>query len=125
MKKLMLVAVGSLFLALGAIGAVVPMLPSFPFLFISAWAFAGSSKRLDARFKKTKLYQNMLQDYAQERCMTVKNKARVMLMVTALMSIGFVVMGRKGIVLGCAVLFVVWIFHIVYFALVVKTKTRD
>ena len=41
--------------------------------------------------------------------------------ITLLMSIGFVMMGLKGIVTGCIVLGCVWVFHIVYFVFGIKT----
>ena len=53
--------------------------------------------------------------------MTKKTKVRIMITVTALMSVGFVMMGLKGIVTGCIVLGCVWLFHILYFIFGVKT----
>lgn len=53
--------------------------------------------------------------------MTVKTKVRIMITVTLLMSIGFIMMGLKGIVTGCIVLGCVWAFHIIYFIWGVKT----
>jgi uncharacterized membrane protein YbaN (DUF454 family) len=53
--------------------------------------------------------------------MTMKAKVRIMVTVTALMSIGFITMGLKGIVTGCIVLGCVWVFHIVYFLFGIKT----
>lgn len=44
-----------------------------------------------------------------------------MLTVTLLMSVGFLLMGIKGIVTGCIVLGVVWIFHLFYFIFGVRT----
>ena len=41
--------------------------------------------------------------------------------VTLLMSVGFIMMGLKGIVVGNIVLLIVWIFHMVYFTFGVKT----
>ena len=38
-----------------------------------------------------------------------------------LLSIGFIMMGLKGIVVGDIVLLIVWIFHMVYFTFGVKT----
>ena len=35
-----------------------------------------------------------------------------MITVTLLMSVGFVMMGIKGIIVGCIVLAFVWLFHI-------------
>lgn len=55
--------------------------------------------------------------------MTRKTKVRIMVTVTILMSIGFIMMHRTNvgrIVLGC-----VWVFHLVYFLLGVKTIPTD
>ena len=41
--------------------------------------------------------------------------------VTALLSIGFVMMGLKGIITGCIALGCVWLFHIIYFIFGFKT----
>ena len=121
MKKLLYIILGCVGVGLGAIGAVVPMLPAFPFLMLAAFCFARSSEKLDRWFKGTKLYQDNLADYVAGRGMTVKTKVRIMITVTLLMSIGFIMMGLKGIVTGCIVLGCVWAFHIIYFIWGVKT----
>lgn len=43
-----LFALGSVFLVIGAIGMVVPMLPGTVFLILAAWCFARSSPRFEA-----------------------------------------------------------------------------
>ena len=121
MKKLLYIILGCIGVGLGAVGAVVPMLPAFPFLMLAAFCFARSSEKLDRWFKGTKLYKDNLADYVAGRGMTVKTKVRIMITVTALMSIGFIMMGLKGIVTGCIVLGCVWAFHIIYFIWGVKT----
>ena len=121
MKKVLYIILGCIGVGLGAVGAVVPMLPAFPFLMLAAFCFARSSEKLDRWFKGTKLYQDNLADYVAGRGMTVKTKVRIMITVTLLMSIGFIMMGLKGIVTGCIVLGCVWAFHIVYFIWGVKT----
>ena len=121
MKRILYIILGCVGVGLGAISAVVPMLPAFPFLMLAAFCFARSSEKLDRWFKGTKLYQDNLADYVAGRGMTVKTKVRIMITVTALMSIGFIMMGLKGIVTGCIVLGCVWAFHIVYFIWGVKT----
>ena len=121
MKRILYIILGCVGVGLGAVGAVVPMLPAFPFLMLAAFCFARSSEKLDRWFKGTKLYQDNLADYVAGRGMTVKTKVRIMITVTLLMSIGFIMMGLKGIVTGCIVLGCVWAFHIIYFIWGVKT----
>lgn len=121
MKKIVYVILGCVSAGMGAIGAVFPMLPTFPFLMLAAYCFARSSQKLDTWFKNTKLYKDNLADFAEGKGMTRKTKCRIMLTVTLLMSIGFVMMGLKGIITGCIILGNVWIFHLVYFIFGVKT----
>ena len=118
-KKILYVILGCIGLALGAVGAVLPLLPAFPFLLLAAFCCAKSSEKLHRWFTGTKLYKNNLESYVKGQGMTWKTKIRIMVTVTVLMSIGFVMMhavpvGR--IILGC-----VWVFHILYFVFRVKT----
>lgn len=121
MKKVWFILLGGVGLGLGAAGTVLPVLPTVPFLLLSAFCFARSSEKLDRWFKGTKLYQDNLADYAAGRGMTRRAKLRIMAMVTLLMGVGFVQMGAKGIVAGCAVLALVWVLHLLWFCFGVKT----
>ena len=62
MKKVLYIILGCIGVGLGAVGAVVPMLPAFPFLMLATFCFARSSEKLDRWFKGTKLYQDNLAD---------------------------------------------------------------
>ena len=57
------IVLGCVSLALGAIGAAVPLLPSVPFLLLAAFFFARSSQRLHDWFVGTRLYQKNLAYY--------------------------------------------------------------
>ena len=118
-KKALYVILGCIGVGMGAVGAVLPLLPSFPFLLLAAFCFARSSEKLNNWFINTRLYKENLESYVQGKGMTRKTKIKIMVTVTILMSIGFIMMhavpvGR--IVLGC-----VWVFHILYFCLGVRT----
>lgn len=121
MKKLLYLMLGFLAVGLGGLGAVLPVLPTFPFLMLAAFCFARSSQRVEHWFKGTKLYRENLKDFVAGKGMTRRTKARILVTVTLLMSVALVMMGLKGIVVGCAVLAFVWVFHIVYFIWFVKT----
>ena len=118
-KKILLIAAGCLGVALGAVGAVLPLLPAFPFLLLAAVCFAKSSERLNSRFINTKLYKNNLESYVKGQGMTRKTKIKIMITVTILMTIGFIMM--KSITVGRIILCCVWLFHIFYFSFGVKT----
>ena len=120
-KKILWIVLGCIGVGIGAVGAIVPMLPAFPFLLLAAFSFARSSEKLHTWFVNTKLYKDNLEDYVAGRGMTVKTKVRIMITVTLLMSVGFIMMGLKGIVTGCIVLGCVWAFHIIYFIWGIKT----
>ena len=121
MKKIILVIVGCIGVGLGALGAVLPILPAFPFLLLAAVCFAKSSDRLDRWVRGTKLYKNDLESFVKGQGMTRKTKIKVMITVTLLMSIGFAIMFSKEIYVPCIILGGVWLFHIIYFAFFVKT----
>lgn len=117
MKKILYIMIGCISLGLGIIGVILPIFPTVPFVLLAAFCFARSSERLDGWFKNTKLYR----ENNIKNGMTKQAKIRIMCSVTILMSIGFIMMGLKGIVIGNIVLFIVWIFHMAYFTFGVKT----
>lgn len=117
MKKIIYIFIGCISLGLGIIGVILPILPTVPFVLLAAFCFARSSERLDGWFKNTKLYR----ENNIKNGMTKQAKARIMCSVTLLMSIGFIMMGLKGIVIGNIILLIVWIFHMAYFTFGVKT----
>lgn len=120
-KQYVYAAGGCLALGMGAVGAVVPLLPAFPFLLLAAFCFARASKRLDRWFRGTKLYRDNLEGYVSGRGMARAEKMRIMVVVTLLMAVGFAMMHQ--VPLARAVLVCVWALHIVYFVFGVKSRS--
>lgn len=119
MKKIAYIIIGFIGLGLGALGAVLPLIPAFPFLLLATVCFGKSSEKLDNWFKSTSLYKNNLETFVAGEGMTNKTKIRILCMITLLMSIGFFAMGEVPI--GRIVLVIVWAFHIIYFVRFVKS----
>ena len=119
-KKILWITLGFIGLGIGAVGAVLPMLPAFPFLLLAAFSFGKSSEKLHTWFIGTKLYKKNLESYVAGRGMTWATKIRVMITVTLLMGFGFGMMLAKSIFIPCNILFCVWVFHILYFIFGVK-----
>lgn len=120
-RKMLWLILGCISLGVGAVGAVLPMLPAFPFLLLASFSFAKSSERLHTWFINTQIYKKNLESYVNGKGMTWAAKIRVMAMVTILMSIGFTMMFMKAVYIPCMILGGVWIFHILYFIFGVKT----
>ena len=112
-------------MGLGAVGAVVPLLPAFPFLLLAAFCFAKSSERLHTWFINTKLYKKNLESYVKGRGMTWDAKIRIMITVTLVMSVGFTIMMLRALYIPCTVLGGVWVFHLLYFIFGVKTLPKS
>ena len=123
LKKVIYIVLGCIGVGLGAVGAVLPLLPSFPFLLLAAFCFARSSERLHTWFIGTKLYKKNLESYVQGKGMTRKTKVSIMVTVTILMTIGFIMMGAVPV--GRVVLTIVWLGHILYFSFGVKTIAEE
>jgi len=121
MKKCFYLMLGTVSLALGAAGSFIPVLPTVPFLMLAAFCFARSSRKLHRWFVNTRIYRENLADFAAGKGMTRRAKVRIMITVTALMGIGLLMMGLKGIVTGCLVLGCVWLFHLMYFIFGIRT----
>lgn len=124
-KKIFWIILGCISVALGAIGAVLPILPTVPFLLLATFSFAKSSQKLHNWFTGTKLYKKNLESFVKEKGMTRHTKIRIMSTVTALMGFGFVMMMLKAIYIPCIILAAVWVFHIIYFIFGIKTLNEE
>ena len=125
LKKALYVILGCVGVGLGAVGAVVPLLPAFPFLLLAAFCFAKSSERLHTWFINTKLYKKNLESYVKGHGMTWDAKIRIMITVTLVMSVGFTIMILRALYIPCAILGGVWVFHLLYFIFGVKTLPKS
>lgn len=122
-KKLIYIFTGCITLGIGAIGAVLPILPSVPFLLAAAYCFGRSSEKLHNWFIGTGLYKKNLESFVAGKGMTRSTKIKIMVTVTILMTIGFIMMSRVPV--GRIALVVVWVFHIIYFVFGVKTIKQN
>lgn len=91
MKSSLLKPLGFLFLALGILGVALPILPSTPFILLSAWFFARSSERWHARLLDSELFGPMIRNWESQRCITCRAKlvAVCSMLVAGGASIGF------------------------------------
>lgn len=72
--RLFWLATGWLSLTLGAIGVVLPLLPTTPFVLVAAFAFSRSSSRFHQWLLTHKLFGSLIRDWQQNGVISLKAK---------------------------------------------------
>lgn len=86
--RYLLLGIGWLFLALGAIGVFLPVVPTVPFLLVTAWAWSKSSVRLHKWLYGNRHYGPYLVDWDKHGVIPVRAKV----LAVGMMAIGWVFM---------------------------------
>lgn len=88
LKKSLLIVAGGIALLLGAIGVVLPGLPTTPFVLLAAYCFAQASPGLHERLRQNRLFGRMLRDWERHRSLTIRTKlfASLTMMLMVLVS---------------------------------------
>jgi uncharacterized membrane protein YbaN (DUF454 family) len=74
LKQTVYKPLGFLFLLLGLIGIPLPVLPSTPFILLSAWFFSRSSERWHTWLINSELFGPMIHNWEENRCISRRTK---------------------------------------------------
>ncbi|MGL4308312.1 YbaN family protein [Cetobacterium sp. SF1] len=113
MKKQLFLIGGGLSLILGTIGIFLPLLPTTPFIILSAFLFERSSERFHKMLIENKIFGKYLRDYMEQKGITLKNKVIAIIFLTLGMGKGFFSMkniyGKTALVL----IFIAVLVHLI------------
>ncbi|MGL5439844.1 MAG: YbaN family protein [Filifactoraceae bacterium] len=117
-KKVIFIVIGSLAFILGAIGVMLPILPTTPFLLLSSFCFVRGSKKFDRWFKSSKIYKKYLEDFEQNKCMTLKQKIFILVFADIMITFPLVILDNVYIKL-----FLILVIIIKYYYFIFRIKT--
>jgi len=95
LKRYLLITLGWLFVILGAIGAVLPLLPTTPFLILALACFAESSPRFHKMLLDNKWFGPPLAQWEQSKTIRRKIKHKVMVLIIATFGISIWVLSGR------------------------------
>lgn len=96
--KVLLITTGTFFIGLGIVGIFVPVLPTTPFLLISAALYAKSSKRFYNWLINNKIFGRYIKNYREGRGISSKLK--------------IITIALLWITIGCSAIFAIDIFWV-------------
>lgn len=116
--KLLWLMIGIVSMVLGAIGVVLPVLPTTPFLLLASFCFAKGSDRFHKWFIGTKLYKKHLESFVTSRSMTLKTKLCILLPASAMLILAMLAMSN---IYGRVFIIFLIMFKYIYFFTRIET----
>lgn len=117
-KKVLYVIFGFVFLGLGILGIILPLLPTTPFLLLASGCFVRGSEKFEAWFKGTKIYKDHLEEFVRNRSMTLRQKITINLFADCMIAIPFILSDSTIVRI---VLLLIVIYKYYYFIYHIKT----
>lgn len=115
--NLICAGLGFLCFGIGAAGAVMPIIPTTPFLLAATFFFARGSKRFHKWFVSTNLYKRYIEQAVKNKAMEKKAKRNMLITLAILFTAGFIF----SPVFAKVIILIVAALHFYYFVFRVKT----
>ena len=100
--RIALVVIGTVALALGVIGIVVPVLPTTPFLLLAAACYARSSERLHRWLMNNRFLGEPVRNYRDSRAVKLHVKVYAITLLWAGIAVSIVAIGGFWLTLALA-----------------------
>ncbi len=85
--RALLIAIGSIFLLLGLVGIFLPVLPTTPFLLLTAACYARGSETSYRWLLNSPLFGNYIRDWREHRSLPLKSKVVILSLLWATISL--------------------------------------
>lgn len=109
-------AAGFVFLGIGVLGVVLPVLPTTPFVLLAAACFARSSDRFHQWLLDHRYFGPLVREWRQYRSIPYRTKVFAIAMMAATLTVSIVFFVPKGWMQGAlaafGVLLAVWLYRV-------------
>ena len=122
LKKIGLIALGTISLAIGIIGIFLPLIPTTPLLLLTSYCYISSSEKLSEKFMNTKIYDKYVRNFHEKGGMTLKGKLMLTIPVSLLLLFMFITI--KSPIMR-VVIVVMWVTKVVFFTKMKAIKIEE
>ncbi len=116
--RIMWLILGFLAMGIGAVGVILPVLPTTPFLLLASFCLARGSERFHRWFTGTKLYRRHLESFVRNRAMTLQTKFSLLIPASCMLILAFLAMSN---VYGRVFIIFLIFFKYIYFFTKIRT----
>ncbi|MCO5260730.1 MAG: YbaN family protein [Crocinitomicaceae bacterium] len=116
------IALGFLCVGLGIVGIALPLIPTTPFFLLAVFSFSKGSDKFYNWFKSTKMYKDYIESYRPGRPIKLSKKIEILTSVLIVLAASFYFVEKTYLKV---ILVSIFILHLVYFSVFIKTQKRD
>ena len=116
--RIMWLILGFLAMGIGAVGVILPVLPTTPFLLLASFCLARGSERFHRWFTGIKLYRRHLESFVRNRAMTLQTKFSLLIPASCMLILAFLAMSN---VYGRVFIIFLIFFKYIYFFTKIRT----
>mgnify|MGYP001426985747 CR=1 FL=1 len=112
--RALLVAAGSLCVALGVLGIFLPLLPTTPFMLLAAACFARSSRRFHAWLLANRTFGPLIHEWEKHRAIPRRTKVTAVMSLMMTVSIVFFVepLALQLLLAAIGVALAIWLYRL-------------
>ena len=114
--RYVLIALGIVFTVIAFTGAVLPLLPTTPFLILAAICLTNSSRKFKIWLESTQIYKNYVENLKKYKGYTMKEKIRIL--ISLYIVVGFSIFMISNLYIRIGLMIMVVIQTIVLFTFV-------
>jgi len=119
-KNVVLTVVGFIFLGLGAVGIVIPVLPTTPFMLLAAGCFSASNKRVLGWLERNRFFGPYIENYRTKQGISLMHKAASLAFLWTGLIISMVIVRKTAVFVVLSIVGIGVTIHL----LMIKTKAE-